>query len=105
MKVAPQKLTIIREVEPVKDLLVEIKSKLQDTPRSKYAAQNLSQIINKLDKFSETFMPQKTASVDPSRQEIDEVLIRYKEQGYFALSEREKFVINYFDRNYNVSKK
>lgn len=105
MEIAVEKARIIKEVEPIKELLCEVHDRLNEIPRSATAARQLSVIINKLEGWKQTYQPvareePEVDHIDISRDEIDRALKAYRRNGYFGLSDREKKAIEFFDRNY-----
>jgi hypothetical protein len=101
-----EKARIIREVEPIVDMLNELKQQLDQLPRTAVATRQLGVIICKLVAWRETYEPRAGAeqsevvSAVPDRDEIDHTLKAYRRNGYFGLTDREKYVIDFFDKNY-----
>lgn len=107
MHTLTEKARIIKEVEPVAELLEDIKAQLDELPRSSVATRQLAVIICKLRTWQETYEP-RTGSEQkeelgevPPREEIDRVLKAYRRNGYFGLTDREKYVLEFFDRHYS----
>lgn len=108
-----EKAKVIHEVQPIRELLAEVHSRLQEIPRSSVAARQLSVIIAKLEVWHKTYGP--TEHHEPvghpqnvsimqrefSLTDTDKALTAYKRHGYFGLSDREKAIIQWFDRRYN----
>lgn len=104
MQAMLEKARIIKEVEPIKELLCEVHDRLNEIPRSATAARQLAVIINKLDGWKQTYEPSREAPPprrgEIDRDEIDKALKAYRRNGYFGLTDREKEAIEFFDRNY-----
>lgn len=104
MHVTAEKARIIKEVDPIKELLCEVRDRLTEIPRSATAARQLAVIINKLDGWKQTYEPSfeiaQTKRGEIDRDEIDRALKAYRRNGYFGLTDREKEAIEFFDRNY-----
>lgn len=102
------KARVIQEVEPIVELLADVKRELETLPRSAVATRQLGVIICKLVAWRETYEPRvgNTEQNDdinevPQRDEIDRVLKAYRRNGYFGLTDREKYVLEFFDRHYS----
>lgn len=103
MQITQEKARIIKEVEPIKELLCEVRDRLHELPRSATAARQLAVIINKLDGWKQTYEPQHEPPQkrgEFERDEIDKALKAYRRNGFFGLTAREKEAIEFFDRNY-----
>lgn len=106
METLQEKAVIINEVQPVAELLTEIKGRLEELPRTAVAARQLSVIICKLEAWREQYVPKvceepkPLLSEVPQREEIDKALKAYRRTGYFGLNERQKKVIEFFDQHY-----
>lgn len=104
MEVSVEKARVIKEIEPIKELLCEVHDRLTEIPRSATAARQLSVIINKLEGWKQAYQPgsrepeSKKEEID--RTEIDAALKAYRRSGYFGLTDREKQAIEFFDRHY-----
>lgn len=100
------KARVIQQVEPVVELLHEIRAELDDLPRSAVATRQLSVIICKLVAWRETYEPkagldkEEEISAVPDRDEIDRTLKAYRRGGFFNLTDREKHVLQFFDQHY-----
>lgn len=108
MSPQPQnKQSIFAETLPISELLQETYQKLQHQPRSTVACRQLAVIIGHLDIWQKRYMPDLTAassSDDPnlpySRNQIDDALKTYRENGYFGLPDEKKQILDWFDNNY-----
>lgn len=106
MEKLAEKANVINEVEPIIELLNELRGRLESLPRTTVAARQLSVIACKLEAWHEQYVPRvceepkPLLSEVPQREEIDKALKAYRRGGYFSLNERQKKVIEFFDKHY-----
>lgn len=104
-----EKQSVFEKTLPIKADLVKILHELEVIPRTTVAARQLSVIISHLEIWQKRYMPEPEEVIYQghqaySRVKVDSVLAKYREQGYFALDQEEKKVIEWFDEKYGVSK-
>lgn len=103
------KTVLTLEVAAIIEMLTEVKTRLDALPRTTTASRQLQVITSKLDTWRRMHSPQEALkaveesreeSTVPSHEEIDRVLKAYRRNGFFGLSDRDKYVISYFDKHY-----
>jgi hypothetical protein len=72
MQVSVQKQRVIKEVQPVIELLREIHDTLAALPRSATAARQLGVLTNKLETWKLTFEPTDSSVVDSEDEVVDQ---------------------------------
>lgn len=95
------KAKIAEDVGELREMLADICLRLAQQPRSAVATRQLKYILSKMDQWLASFGPKPEVDTsEPDRDEIDSMLIAYREKGYRGLSQRERFVLEFFDRRY-----
>lgn len=95
------KAKLSEEVAALRGMLAELCLKFAEQPRSAVATRQLKYILSKMDQWLATFGPKPELDMsEPSREEVDDALLAYREKGFRGLSARERFVIEWFDRRY-----
>jgi hypothetical protein len=95
------KAKLATEVAALRGMLAELCIQFSTQPRSAVATRQLKYILSKMDQWLATFGPKPEVDItDPTREEIDDALLAYREKGFRGLSARERFVIEWFDKEY-----
>lgn len=103
-EVLEAKAKIAQEVQATRELLLESCQRLAKLPRSTVATRQLNLILTKLDQWLAEFGPKPSIDEsEPSRDEIDAALRAYRSRGFAALSVREQFIVEWFDKTYRTS--
>ena len=102
-EVLDAKSKLATEVKDIRDLLAEVCQRLAKLPRSTVATRQLSLILSKMDQWLAEFGPKPAVDEsEPNRDEIDDALSAYRDRGFVGLTVRQRFIIEWFDRNYRM---
>lgn len=109
---SPQRLAknaIFAETLPIRELLEETLRKLQMQPKTTVACRQLAVIVDHLSVWQKRYMPDLAAAIDKTspenpytREQLDTMLSAYRQNGYFGLTDEQKVMIDWFDRNYRT---
>ena len=106
METPDSKLTVAKDVADLRELLAELCLRLSAQPRSAVASRQLKYILSKMDQWLASFGPKPEVDIsEPARDEIDDALLAYREKGWRGLSQRERYVVEWFDREYRPQRR
>ena len=106
-----RKQTVFEETVPIRELMQETLDRLQRLPRSTIACRQWAEIIHRVETWQARYMPDLAAAHRPetpgavadlpyTREEVEGVLNVYRKDGYFALDEAQRKVLEWYEDKY-----